>query len=119
MASSRRVKPIDESCYSTVTYQRFHHMPPLDIPVKYRNKFELHAYNAPVNVKPQARGAGIPGGFDILRTSFDKFPTPHLLYFILCGQQFCVKNPSHGKGYLSNPLGTPAPLPWCLTLTGA
>ena len=40
---------------------------------------------------------------------FDKFPTPrtthfvklviHLLSFILWGQPFCVKNPSHRKGY--------------------
>ena len=60
-------------------------------------------------LSPRVGGPGIPGGFDILLTSFDKFPTPgttrfvklviHLLYFILCGQPFCVKNASHGKGY--------------------
>ena len=60
-------------------------------------------------LSPRVGGRAYPQGFDILLMSFDKFPTHgttcfvklviHLLYFILCGQPFCVKNPSHRKGY--------------------
>ena len=62
-------------------------------------------------------GPGIPGGFNILLTSFDKFPIPgttrfvklviHNIYCLLSsgGNHFVSKTLLTGKGILSNPLG--------------
>ena len=82
-------------------------------------------------LSPRVGGLGIPKRIWHFAFEFWQIPHPrdnmfcqmglHLLYFIVCGQPFCVKTPPKGKDILSNPLGMPGPptpginIDWCIT----